>query len=92
MTRTRCPWGLSDPLYLTYHDNEWGVPQHDDRRLFEMLVLDDAMKQVIQQTSALGDLQRAAEAAGLLSMSQAAWHMVAEGVTSVSEVDRVLGG
>lgn len=62
------------------------------RALFEMLVLDDAMKQVIQQTSALGDLQRAAEAAGLLSMSQTAWHMVAEGVTSVSEIDRVLGG
>ena len=42
MTRTRCPWGLSDPLYLTYHDNEWGVPQHDDRRLFEMLILEGA--------------------------------------------------
>ena len=40
MTRTRCAWGLSDPLYLTYHDKEWGVPQHDDRRLFEMLILE----------------------------------------------------
>ena len=42
MTRTRCAWGLSDPLYLIYHDKEWGVPQHDDRRLFEMLILEGA--------------------------------------------------
>ncbi len=38
----RCPWGTSDPLYLTYHDEEWGAPVHDDRRLFEMLVLEGA--------------------------------------------------
>jgi DNA-3-methyladenine glycosylase I len=40
--QTRCPWPTSDPLYVDYHDNEWGVPVHDDRRLFEMLVLDGA--------------------------------------------------
>ena len=39
---TRCPWGASDPLYVDYHDEEWGVPLHDDRRLFEMLVLEGA--------------------------------------------------
>ena len=39
---TRCPWGASDPLYVPYHDDEWGVPLHDDRRLFEMLVLEGA--------------------------------------------------
>ena len=38
----RCPWGASDPLYVPYHDEEWGVPLHDDRRLFEMLVLEGA--------------------------------------------------
>ncbi len=38
----RCPWPGSDPLYLDYHDREWGVPLHDDRRLFEMLVLEGA--------------------------------------------------
>lgn len=38
----RCPWPGSDPLYLEYHDREWGVPLHDDRRLFEMLVLEGA--------------------------------------------------
>ncbi len=38
----RCPWGTSDPLYLAYHDEEWGVPAHDDRRLFEMLLLEGA--------------------------------------------------
>ena len=38
----RCPWGASDPLYVPYHDEEWGVPLHDDRRLFEMLGLEGA--------------------------------------------------
>ena len=38
----RCPWCGSDPLYMAYHDHEWGVPLHDDRRLFEMLTLEGA--------------------------------------------------
>ncbi len=39
----RCGWaGSTDPLYLEYHDKEWGAPLHDDRRLFEMLVLEGA--------------------------------------------------
>jgi DNA-3-methyladenine glycosylase I len=38
----RCPWGEGDPLYRRYHDEEWGVPAHDDRRLFEMLILEGA--------------------------------------------------
>jgi DNA-3-methyladenine glycosylase I len=42
MTRTRCTWGDSHPLYVIYHDEEWGVPQHDDRALFELLVLEGA--------------------------------------------------
>lgn len=40
--RTRCPWGLTDPLYIAYHDTEWGVPLHDPRRLFELLNLEGA--------------------------------------------------
>lgn len=40
--KTRCDWANSDPLYIEYHDTEWGVPLHDDRRLFEFLVLDAA--------------------------------------------------
>jgi DNA-3-methyladenine glycosylase I len=40
MAITRCGWPSQDPLYLTYHDEEWGVPLHDDNRLFEMLVLE----------------------------------------------------
>ena len=40
--RTRCGWVNDDPLYLAYHDEEWGVPVHDDRRLYEMLVLEGA--------------------------------------------------
>ena len=40
---TRCAWApLDDPAYLRYHDEEWGVPVHDDVRLFEMLVLEGA--------------------------------------------------
>lgn len=39
---TRCPWAGSDPLYIAYHDLEWGVPVHDDRLLFEFLVLEGA--------------------------------------------------
>jgi len=39
---TRCEWAGSDPLYLAYHDEEWGVPTHDERRLFEMLILEGA--------------------------------------------------
>ena len=38
--RIRCGWAGSDPLYIAYHDQEWGVPLKDDRRLFEMLVLE----------------------------------------------------
>jgi DNA-3-methyladenine glycosylase I len=42
MTFTRCAWAGSDPLSVAYHDQEWGVPLHDERRLFEFLVLEGA--------------------------------------------------
>ena len=45
MARTekqRCWWPGSDPLYVEYHDKEWGVPVRDDRKLFEFLVLEGA--------------------------------------------------
>src|SRR5437879_10351892 len=37
---TRCPWPGEDPFYMAYHDTEWGVPEYDDRALFEKLLLD----------------------------------------------------
>jgi DNA-3-methyladenine glycosylase I len=40
--KVRCAWSGSDPLYIAYHDEEWGVPSHDDRHLFEMLILEGA--------------------------------------------------
>ena len=40
--QNRCEWAGSDPLYVEYHDKEWGVPVHDDYRIFEMLVLEGA--------------------------------------------------
>jgi DNA-3-methyladenine glycosylase I len=43
MTNRRCDWvPLGDPAYVAYHDEEWGVPSHDDRHLFELLVLEGA--------------------------------------------------
>lgn len=38
----RCGWVSEDPLYIRYHDEEWGVPSHDDRHLFEMMILEGA--------------------------------------------------
>jgi DNA-3-methyladenine glycosylase I len=38
----RCGWATADPLYVRYHDEEWGVPVHDDRTLFEFLILEGA--------------------------------------------------
>ena len=40
--RARCPWCGTDPLYVAYHDDEWGRPVRDDARLFEMLILEGA--------------------------------------------------
>jgi DNA-3-methyladenine glycosylase I len=40
--KNRCEWCVGDPLYLEYHDREWGTPLHDDRKLFEFLILDGA--------------------------------------------------
>jgi DNA-3-methyladenine glycosylase I len=41
-TKSRCPWCLGSEAYIRYHDDEWGVPVHDDRRLFEFLILEGA--------------------------------------------------
>ncbi len=40
--KKRCSWAGEDPLYCAYHDEEWGVPVHDDQRLFEFLILEGA--------------------------------------------------
>ena len=39
-TKPRCSWCGDDPLYIEYHDKEWGVPLHDDQKLFELLILE----------------------------------------------------
>lgn len=41
-TKTRCPWSGTEEIYVTYHDEEWGVPVHDDRKLFEFVLLEGA--------------------------------------------------
>ena len=49
--RTRCAWAKpTNPLYIAYHDDEWGVPAHDDRHLFEMLVLEGAQAGLAWET------------------------------------------
>lgn len=40
--KQRCPWVGTDDLYIKYHDEEWGVPVYDDRKLFEFLILEGA--------------------------------------------------
>ena len=40
--KNRCAWAGTDPVYIAYHDTEWGVPLHDDRKLFEFLILEGA--------------------------------------------------
>ena len=40
MSKNRCSWVSDDEVYVRYHDEEWGVPTHDDQELFEMLVLE----------------------------------------------------
>jgi DNA-3-methyladenine glycosylase I len=41
-SKTRCPWCLGSDAYVAYHDEEWGAPVHDDRTLFELLILEGA--------------------------------------------------
>ena len=38
----RCQWAGDDPVYIEYHDKEWGVPVHDDKKLFEFIILEGA--------------------------------------------------
>ena len=38
--KMRCPWPGEDPFYMAYHDTEWGVPEYEDRALYEKLILD----------------------------------------------------
>ena len=49
---TRCRWAGTDPLYVRYHDEEWGVPKTDDRALFEKLVLEGFQSGLSLKTSA----------------------------------------
>lgn len=48
----RCCWAGEDPLMIAYHDTEWGVPSHDDRHLYEMLILEGAQAGLSWQTDA----------------------------------------
>ena len=56
--KTRCPWSAGNDLMSAYHDEEWGVPVHDDRKQFEFLTLEAAQ-------AGLSWLDRAAKARGV---------------------------
>ena len=45
----RCGWVSQDPLYIAYHDNEWGVPETDSKKLFEMIRTDDDHKRIFRE-------------------------------------------
>jgi DNA-3-methyladenine glycosylase I len=49
-TKRRCAWAQNDPLMRAYHDHEWGIPLHDDRKLFELLILEGAQAGLSWQT------------------------------------------
>ena len=50
LTKPRCAWAGNDPLMIAYHDTEWGTPVHDDRTLFEFLILEGAQAGLSWQT------------------------------------------
>ena len=50
ITRHRCDWPGNNPLMIKYHDEEWGVPIHDDKKLFELLILEGAQAGLTWQT------------------------------------------
>lgn len=50
MTKNRCAWASNNPLMVEYHDKEWGMPAHDDRKLFEFLVLEGAQAGLTWET------------------------------------------
>ena len=75
----RCEWCGTDPLYVAYHDHEWGVPQHDDRHLFEMLILEGAQAGLSWLT-----ILRKRDA-----YRMAFDHFAAENVATFSDADRL---
>ena len=60
----RCPWGESgNEAYRRYHDEEWGAPVHDDRTLFEFLVLESAQAGLLEKIDSTGDYNEEIEQA-----------------------------
>ena len=54
---TRCEWAGTNPLYVAYHDEEWGVPSHNDQYLFEMLILEGAQAGLRMFADRIGPFQ-----------------------------------
>lgn len=52
--KVRCQWGNIDPLLTEYHDEEWGIPIHDDQKLFEMLCLEVAQAELADDLEETG--------------------------------------
>jgi len=67
MDGKRCDWCGTDPLYVTYHDTEWGVPDYDDRALYEKLMLDGFQAGVQNAPRSMADVPAQTEASQALS-------------------------
>jgi len=75
-SRIRCPWPGEDPLMIRYHDEEWGVPVHDDRKWFEFLVLDAfqaglSWRIILYKRDALRKVFHGFDPAGVAEMGEA---------------------
>lgn len=73
--KIRCEWCGNDPLYVAYHDDEWGVPVHDDQRLFEMLILEGAQaglswRTILNKRAGYREAFHAFDVAAVAAMSQ----------------------
>ena len=70
ITNGRCGWCGTDELYVKYHDEEWGVPVHDDRKHFEMLTLEGAQQGTFTSTNLTPTTPLPYEASGLIVFTQ----------------------
>ena len=90
-TKRRCTWPGTDPLYVAYHDLEWGVPVHDDRKLFEFLVLRAHLREMVVERRPSTEI-KAAALKDMVTILEDGLRKAAGGVTTLEEVLRVAVG
>ena len=83
--KVRCGWCVGDPVYVRYHDEEWGVPLRDDRRLFEFLILEGAQAglswtTILRKREAYRAAYRGFDPAAVARLHQGAGRRLTEGL------------